>query len=138
MEKFKGPNPASFAKNGSEHGHQVALFCWASQNFDRWPELREMFAIPNGGERNIKVAANLKAEGVKSSVPDIFLPSPVGKWHGLFIELKRPKTDKGPAGRASTDQLEMIQKLRCRGYGAAVAVGWEEARDLIVAYLTYQ
>lgn len=132
-----GPQPESFLKAGTESAHQIALFCWAAQNFDACPELRLMFHIPNGGERNKIVAAKLKAEGVKSAIPDIFLPVPRGTWHGLFIELKKPKNHKGSAGKATDEQLAMIDALRQQGYGAVVCIGFEEARATVMSYLRY-
>jgi hypothetical protein len=131
-------DPLSFTKCGSEHGHQTALFVWASQNFKQYPDLRMMFAIPNGGERNKAVAANLKAEGVKRSVPDIFLPVSRGAWHGLFIEMKRPASQGKAEGRVDPEQAEYIEALRARGYGACVCVGFEQARDTLLAYLNWQ
>lgn len=124
--------PESIAAAGTEHAHQTALFCWAALAATQHPELRLMFAIPNGGERNKIVAANLKAEGVKSSVPDIFLPVARAGRHGLFIELKKN------GGRATPDQLKMIEALRAQGFGALVCVGWTYARDVILQYLTSQ
>ena len=125
-------DPASFAKNGSEQGHQVALFVWASQNYPVYPCLRLMYHIPNGGKRDKITAANLKAAGVKAGVPDLCLPVPIGPWHGLYIELKAP--GKG----ASDEQLEYIVELRKQGYGACVVVGWQAARDTILAYLNWK
>lgn len=133
-----GPQPQDIAKVGTEHAHQVALFCWAALAAADLPELRLMFAIPNGGERNKIVAARLKAEGVKASVPDIFLPVARGKWHGLFIELKKLGAKRSDAGRASREQLEMIEKLRGQGFGACVCVGWEAARDTLLGYLRWE
>ena len=48
----------------TEHEEQVALFEWASYLYNQYPVLKLMFAIPNGGLRNIKTAINLKKEGV--------------------------------------------------------------------------
>lgn len=124
-------NPADIAKQGSEHAHQVAVFAWAALNFERYPELRMMFAIPNGGERNKIVAANLKAEGVRAHVPDIFLPVARGSWHGLFIEMKKI------GGRVDPGQLSYIQELKERGYGALVCVGWEQAIAALQSYLNW-
>lgn len=108
-----------------EHNEQVALFQWASY----YPEIR-MFAIPNGGNRNIITATNLKAEGVKAGVPDIFLPLARGEYHGMFIEMKRKK-----GGRVTPEQKEWIQYLNCEGYFAVVARGCDEAIELIQDYL---
>ena len=59
----------------------------------KYPELELMYAIPNGGKRHIHTAVVLKQTGVKSGVPDIFLPVRRGK-HGLFIEMKRKKVER--------------------------------------------
>lgn len=126
------PNPASYTKSGLEHGEQVALFCWASQHTKEHPELADMFAIPNGGKRDKITAANLKAEGVKAGVPDIFLPAKRGPWCGLFIEMK------AHGKKAEKEQLEYIARLQKAGYGAIVCVGWEAARDTILAYLNWK
>ena len=66
-----------------EAEHQAALFRWASLVSLRLPELRLLFAVPNGGHRHRAVAARLKDEGVKAGVPDLFLPVPRGAFHGL-------------------------------------------------------
>lgn len=131
-------SPESLSKANTEHAHQTALFCWASQNFTKYPELRCMYAIPNGGERNPIVAAHLKAEGVRSGVPDIFLSWPKANWHGLYIELKRPASKGQPEGRVSKDQEVWIARLKNAGYGVAVCIGWEQARDILVEYITFQ
>jgi hypothetical protein len=131
-------DPAKFAEKGTEHAHQVALFIWISQHQTEYPELMDAFAIPNGGERNIIVAANLKAEGVKASTPDIFLPVARAGCNGLFIELKRPKSLGKAAGKATEEQSKTIDKLRCNGYGACVCIGWEAARDVLIQYITWK
>jgi hypothetical protein len=136
--KSKGPTPESAAKCGLEHGHQVALFMWAALNRPERPDLESLFAIPNGGERNIIVASNLKAEGVKDGVPDIFLAVARGPWHGLFIELKRPGSAGKDKGRVKPEQAVWIERLKRNGYGAMVCVGWEEARDTIINYLDWR
>lgn len=126
--------PEQLAKAGTEHAHQCALMAWCALNYERYPELRLLFAIPNGGERNLVVASRLKAEGVKAGVPDLFLP--VARWsvHGLFIEMKKPK-GKGAAGTIAASQAGWHRALEEQGYGVAVCWGWEEARDCLIKYL---
>jgi hypothetical protein len=123
--------PEQLAKSGSEHAHQSALFCWAAlpTTLVVWPMLRWMFAIPNGGERNIKVAAQMKAEGVKAGVPDVFLPFPVGEWHGLFIEMKKKPNN------LTDEQLKFGQAAIEIGYCCGVCYSWEDARTIIVSYI---
>lgn len=75
----------------TEHEEQVMLFRWAQLQSSKYPPFALMFAIPNGGKRNAKTAVDLKYEGVKSGVSDIFLPCACGGYHGLFVEMKRTR-----------------------------------------------
>lgn len=110
----------------TEHQEQVMLFRWAEWALH--PNL--LYAIPNGGKRDIRTAAMLKAEGVKPGVPDIFLPIACGGKHGLYIELKRRK-----GGTVSKAQEAWIRALTAQGYVCSVCHGWEEARAEILRYL---
>jgi hypothetical protein len=121
--------PEDLAKPNTEHSHQVAVFCWATYQYEKWPELKWMFAVPNGGERNPAVAARLRAEGVKGGVSDICLPVAKCGYHGLFIEMKKP------GGRESKDQKDFGAFLKEQGYFYRCCVGWEEARDTISDYM---
>lgn len=110
----------------SEHGEQKALIEWATLHQSKYPDLRYLFAIPNQGAGRNK---RLQLEGCKPGVPDLCLPVGRGRYHGLFIELKRE------GGRASFEQLQWIEALRALGYSALICIGWEQARDMIVEYL---
>lgn len=121
-------------RKSSEHEEQAALFQWAKLNEGRWPALRFMFAIPNGGKRATVTAMRLKAEGVKAGVPDIFLPAPVVGWGdiayaGLWIELK------AGSNKPTDTQREWLAGLRECGYAAAVCWGADEAIRTIESYL---
>lgn len=145
MKERKPIDPEQYAKVGTEDAHQTALFIWASnpEAAAKYPQLRFLFAIPNGGSRgdNAKArmirGAKLKATGVKSGVPDVMLPIARHGCNGLFIELKRPsdKEKKLTKGRASDKQDEWIEALRNEGYGACICYGWNEARQVIEDYL---
>ncbi len=113
----------------TEHEEQVSLFQWAELAAIKRPALGLMFAIPNGGKRHKATAAKLKAEGVKAGVPDIFLPVPVGAYHGLWIELKTQ------TGKPSPKQQVWLKALAAQGYQAAVCYGWMQARQVLLAYL---
>ena len=116
---------------------QQALFEWAMLNESKYPELKLLYHCPNGGKRNAREAARLKKEGVKSGVPDVFLP--VAKkilnismplWYGLYIELKAGKNE------TTESQDWWIENLRGQGYRVEVCYGWEAAKNLILDYLT--
>lgn len=113
----------------TEAEEQAALFEWAEWNSSLIPELQLMFHIPNGGSRNKAEAANLKRQGVKSGVPDIFLPVPRGKFAGLWIELKTV------SGKASEEQKKYIQALNDVGYAAEVCHGFDSAVEVITKYI---
>lgn len=116
----------------SEGQEQAALFSWAELEMKRgrYPELRMMFHVPNGGGRSKAEAGRFKAEGVKAGVPDIFLPVPRGNYHGMFIEMKKRK-----GGKVSAEQKVWLAELAEQGYFAVVAFGWEDASEQIRSYL---
>lgn len=113
-----------------EHVEQSLLLQWAEVASSRTPELGLLFAIPNGGHRDIRTAVKLKREGVKRGVPDLMLPVPRGPHHGLFLEMKA-----GPTSRVQHEQLVWHTALRAQGYAVRVAYGWESAKVAIENYL---
>ncbi len=129
-------NPEDLAKSGSEHGHQSAFFCWASQRVGLEPKLKLLFAVPNGGTRGSDpksraiAGAMLKAEGVKTGVPDIILPVARRGYHGLYIELK--KLEKWSTSAA---QKAWREDLTAEGYLSALCLGWQQAVDCVKWYL---
>lgn len=118
-----------FKSKVSEHTHQVALFRWAEYIEPLRPELKLMFAVPNGGKRDKTTAAKLKEEGVKPGVPDVVLPIPRAGFAGLFIEMKKPD------GRARGNQSEWSEGLKKAGNRAEFCYGFEEAKKLVCEYL---
>lgn len=108
---------------------QTMLFQWCNLQKNKYPELSLLVAIPNGGSRHPKEAANLKKQGVKAGFPDMFLPVVNKKYHGLFIELKYGKN------KATDKQEEWIKELNNQGYYAKVCVGFEEAKNTILEYI---
>lgn len=114
----------------TEAQEQTTLFQWVAIMAGKWPELRLCHAIPNGGSRNPIEARHLKEQGVKAGIPDIHIPCMRGGYGGLYIEMKRRK-----GGRVSIEQKKAIIALREQGYRVEVCNGWEEARDMITAYM---
>lgn len=136
--KAKAITPEDLARSGTEDGHQAALFCWVALNIKTYPDLFWLFAIPNGGWRDPVTANKLKATGVKSGVPDLCLLVRRGTFAALWIELKRPKSEGKAKGVVRQEQKPWIKQAKNCGHGAAVCVGWEQARDMIVEYLNYK
>lgn len=127
-----------------ESQHQVALMRWA-RNRPLHPELYPVYpnssindyliASANGGARNKREAARMKREGVKAGYPDLTLDIARNGYHGLRIELKKPKVKGQPTSYPSKLQKERIKMLNKAGYLALVCWGWPEAKTVIEDYL---
>ena len=110
----------------TEKDDQIALFDWASYR----PDLKLMCHIGNEGKRSVQHTVMMLRMGMKPGVPDIMLPVAKGRYHGLFIELKRKD-----GGRLSPAQREWQKALIEEGYAACVCKGFEEAKETIDWYM---
>lgn len=110
------------ARIPTEHQEQVAFVEWFRLQF---PGVM-IFAIPNGGARNIVTAKKLKAEGVLPGVADLYIL----KWR-LWIEMKRRK-----GGVLSKEQKEFCEYVtkEC-GDNWMRADGFENGRELLLSNL---
>jgi PhoPQ-activated pathogenicity-related protein len=110
-----------------EHIEQVALIEWFRLQH---PILQKcLWAIPNGGIRNIRTAVKLKKEGVTAGVSDLFLMIPKAGFHGMFIEMKAKK------GIVQANQKEFLSIAQAMGYKGVVCFGFDEAKIAISDYL---
>jgi hypothetical protein len=134
--------PEQIAKPGTEAAHQMALFAWAAMNVERFPELKWLHHIPNGGsrgdtEQSRKIeGGKLKAQGVKKGVLDLMLPVRRAAYCGLYIEMKKPDQRAVKFGGASAEQIEFANFVISQGYKAMLCHSWEEAKDELIRYLT--
>ena len=101
----------------TEHEEQRELVRWFRQTYSGV----RIFAIPNGGARSKATAGRLKAEGVASGVPDLFIP----EWK-LWIEMKRAK-----GGSLSPEQKDWIKYLESVGFCCIVGKGAQDAKRQI-------
>lgn len=109
-----------------EHWLQVRIFFTLEVKF---PSLYEVaFAVPNGGDRAARTASLMMYEGQKKGTPDICIPDPRGKYHGMFLEVKTEK------GTASKDQKAKAELYRRRGYYVAIGKGFAQCHDEIAKY----
>lgn len=109
---------------------QIAVFMWAAREAALLPELRLLFAVPNGGKRDAIEAAKLKRAGVKPGVPDMLLPVARGGYIGLAIEMK---TWPNKPTDLQAEWLDALagERWRCRVcYSATAAI------DVILAYIS--
>jgi hypothetical protein len=119
----------------TEHQHQKALIQWADASAAAYPELKLLYAIPNGGHRTKRTAAKMRAEGVRRGVPDLCLPVARGGFHGLYIELKRPRAKSVSPGKLTAEQLQWHEALDRQGYLVQTCWGWEAAQSALREYI---
>jgi len=107
--------------NDVEHQIQVAIA--------QYLDLRRLcwWAVPNGGRRNIGTAKKLKAEGVKSGIPDISIVYQ-SKFFG--IEVKKPKTET-PKGILSKVQKDRIAQIEDSGGVVGLAYSVADVKKLL-------
>lgn len=126
---IKKANPRRKPHDDEEHRNQVWLMQWVALNIKKYPDLRLLYAIPNGGKRDHRTAAKLKAEGVKAGVHDLHLPAARGGYIGLWIELKVGKN------RPTESQREWGELMRSAGHRVRFCWGWEDASEVLAEYL---
>lgn len=130
-----GPNSPLLAlmrrkpRRDLEHEAQCELFRWVFENETKIPELRWLYAVPNGGFRHKATAGRIKAEGARSGVPDLIMPVSRGDRAGLAIELKIAPN------RPTKEQKEWLNHLRDDGWFVWVAYSADEAKRVILDYL---
>lgn len=115
----------------SEARHQQAVIKWSQQPAVRnaWPELALLHHIKNETTEGAKQVAVDRAMGVKKGVPDLCLPVPRGRYHGLYIEMKTE------TGRTTAAQGWWGEKLLEQGYMFEVCHGWQSAVRVLQWYL---
>lgn len=98
---------------------QIACVRWFRYQY---PNLI-IYAVPNGGSRNVREAQCLKSEGVLAGVADLVVMLPQGK--SLYIEMKV----KG--NRQTENQKEFQKKAIALGHTYAVCYSFEEFQQVI-------
>lgn len=114
--------------NPSEHTEAVRFMRVVRLHEKQYPALRWLFAIPNGGWRNLTVAQKLKGEGVRRGVHDYCWPYKAGTYPGLFVELK------SRGGQPTKEQRDFAEFVQHQGYMAVFAKGWEDAWKAVCEY----
>jgi len=114
----------------SEHQIQSAFFQQIRLMEAKYPCLRLMVAIPNAAKRSYKLAAMLKAEGMRKGMLDVLFLVPRKGFAGMAIEFKKI------GGKLTPEQLEYIDLLQKENWLVAVLTDAEEAVRLVKNYLS--
>ncbi|MGO3214787.1 MAG: VRR-NUC domain-containing protein [Halomonas sp.] len=93
-----------------------------------------IYHVPNGGQRSKSTGAAMKRQGVKSGVSDLVVMDARGGWFGLYMEFKASPPHTAPLADSQHDWLALAYE---RGYCAVLAVGLEEAKQVLREYVSW-
>ena len=113
----------------NEESEQEIVIRWARMSSGKYPALKLLHHIPNGGSRNKREAAKLKRMGVLAGVSDLHLPVPAAGYHGLYIEMKCDD------GRLSPSQKIFLKLAAHYNNYCAVCYMAEDAINIIEDYV---
>lgn len=109
----------------------IALVSWFDYNHE---DITDLFVhVVNESKGKVQHRVKLKKKGLRKGFPDTALLKPNGKYHGLFLELKRKC--KKASTPVSSDQRRILNALSDQGYFCAVCYGLDEAKKCIKEYL---
>jgi len=108
----------------SEHDEAVV--------FAQWLTLNKVFFlhIANEGKRSFMTASKLKAEGLSAGAADYLVFTRSKKEpevRGFAVEMKRKGSAGKPAGRATPEQIDFLNRLNAQGWCSAVCWGADDA-----------
>jgi hypothetical protein len=149
-----------------ERAEQIAYFRFLNESVaPKHPEVKWVFAVPNGYKKTVVEQTLSKLEGLKSGVADIVVPIPMvhpteatmpGEGYageeglfrersvryipGLYIEFKRPSLKPKRAGTPRENVLDENQKefrtfIISQGYRYRLCFTWQEAARATLVYL---
>jgi hypothetical protein len=126
----------------SESQIQQSIISWARWHEKKYPELTMLIKIPNEGKRSWVKGKQMKAEGLKKGVSDLFLAYPIKKsvlssktganqyfYAGLWLEVKKPME------KPTKEQQEWLSDCKEVGYQAEWCDSVDGGIDIIKEYL---
>ncbi len=134
VETVKVPRGTLKPKPRKEWREQEDIYKW-TQNIQQLKG--HVMMIGNEGRRNVVQAAVSRRMGLLAGASDLFIAKPVGKYAGLWLEVK--KACEYTKAQRNTDhwkrQEAFQERMRSVGYAAAFAFGAKEGIALISQYL---
>lgn len=113
----------------SEHQIQSAFFKLVTLYEIKYPQLKLLFAVPNAAKRSMALAAMLKAEGMRSGIPDIMFPFANKSHNGLALEFK------SAIGKPTANQSEYLSLLEKHNWQCHIVNDSEKALKILLTYL---
>jgi len=119
-----------------ERDEQRWLVNWLNYH----PVLKDFFCKNNNeGKRTPRQGYDLKLQGLRTGVSDLFIyhPSSTGKFPGLWLEIKRNKTYSKSERSTPTwiAQEKFIETVKSVGFAGEFCYGFADGVKIIEAYL---
>lgn len=91
--------------------------------------INKTHSVKNSGKKAPISYGRDIAEGLLKGVPDLFIPYPTGKQHGLYLEFK------GPKGKQTPEQRDYELFCTEYGYGYVVVRSVDQAIRALFNYI---
>jgi hypothetical protein len=134
--KIKAVSPIAKAlPPPTEAQEQRALIRWIKLQ----PKIKDFIVkLNNEGKRTEGQGWNLKLMGMCVGASDLFLAYPMGKYAGLWLEVKRNKRYTLSERSTSTwiEQEKFQQRMKSVGFYAETCYGWQDGAKIIESYLS--
>lgn len=111
----------------TENSLALRLSVWLRKNYPDVIFAHDLMGCDLGKEQR---AFYTNLRNPERGYPDLFVVEPLHGYHGLYIEEKREK-----GGVVSSEQKDIHQRLRLRGYKVEVGVGLEDCKNIVREYL---
>lgn len=123
------PSKIKTTHRATEDDIQITFFQWIAAVQHLHPALPFVYHTPNGGSRNVAVAAKLKRMGTKRGICDLKLELQHGGYVGWAAELKAGENKLTP------EQQEYMTHLQANGWKVGTFYTWVDAAQSLCAYL---
>lgn len=111
----------------TENSIALRLSVWVKKNYPDVIFAHDLMGCHLGEEQR---AFYVNLRNPSRGYPDLFIAEPLHGYHGLYLE---EKVEKG--GVVSSEQNDIHQRLRLRGYKVEVGKGLIECKNIIREYL---
>lgn len=113
--------------NHIESSTQKTCVTWFRLQYPHYSNV--LFAVPNGGYRNAREAARMKAEGTVAGVADIILLVARNGYNSLCVEFKTA------TGKQSALQKQWQKDAEDAGNKYVICRSFDEFMDVMLGYL---
>ena len=129
LDKKSVPAHVAVGAGMTESDIQQSCLKWFAVQYPVFAQEGMLFHIPNEGIRLGGMGKRMKREGIVKGVADLCLCIPRGRYHALYIEMKKPGSYQRP------EQKEWQKNCEKYGNRYVVCKSLDQCRDEVKNYL---